>query len=308
MATFAKNSYDSASYAAARPTYPRLLYDVVLEFHRKGRSEGLEGWDRAVDLGCGTGQATVQLLANDGQLGFQRVIAVDPSPNMIQVATEAIPEHLKSQVEFHESAAEELGFIKDGTVDLVVAAQSAHWFDWTRTWPEFQRILKPGGSFAFWGYSELRLARHPELTPIISAYSQGSDPATSLGPHWESRRRVLDNHFLDVDPPAHGWADFTRVFYTGGHYPELPGGPHEDVIVRKIMPWAGGPGGGLMGYLETYSSLYRYREAFPEDRERVEGDIATRFRRRLMEGAGETDEKALVEVEWPLALVMVRKV
>ncbi|KAJ7916156.1 S-adenosyl-L-methionine-dependent methyltransferase [Mycena leptocephala] len=304
MATFAKGSYDSARYAAARPTYPRLLYDVVLQFHKKGPANAdSDRWECAVDLGCGTGQATVQLLADDERPGFQNVIAVDPSPNMVQVAKEGISAHVKSRVEFRHSTAEDLSFVEDGTVDLVTAAQSAHWFDWSRVWPELQRILKPGGTFAFWGYSDVRLTRHPELTPLISAYAQGTDPATSLGPHWEQPgRKILDNHFLDVDAPAQGWTDLTRKFYTGAHYPALPG-PHEDVIVKKTMTW----GGGFADYLGTYSSLHRYHEAFPADLAREDGDIATRFRRALMEGVGNPDETALVEVEWPLALVMVRK-
>jgi hypothetical protein len=74
-------------------------------------------------------------------------------------------------------------------------------------------------------------------------------------------------------------------------------------MVKKTMTW----GGGFAEYLGTYSSLHRYREAFPADLAREDGDIATRFRRALMEGAGNPDETALVEVEWPLALVMVRK-
>ncbi|KAJ6493978.1 S-adenosyl-L-methionine-dependent methyltransferase [Mycena vitilis] len=291
MATFAKSSYDSASYAASRPTYPRLLYDLVLQFHEKGPAVG------AVDLGCGTGQATVQLLANDEHRGFQSVIAIDPSANMVQVAKESLPEDLKSHVEVRQGAAEDLSFIENGSVDLVTAAQCAHWFDWTGAWPELHRILKPGGTFA----DDIRLTKHPELTPLITAYSQGTDPATSLGPHWEPGRKILDNHFLDISPPASGWTDLMRVFYTGPHYPELP---HEDVILGKTMSW----GGGFAGYLGTYSSLARYHEAFPADRERAEGDIATRFRRALMEAAGDLDKNALVEVEWPLALVMVRKV
>jgi hypothetical protein len=72
------------------------------------------------------GQATVQLLANDEHSGFRSVLAIDPSANMIQVATESIPSQYKSRIEFKQSAAEELSFIEDGTVDLVTAGEHPH--------------------------------------------------------------------------------------------------------------------------------------------------------------------------------------
>ncbi|KAJ7723273.1 S-adenosyl-L-methionine-dependent methyltransferase [Mycena maculata] len=308
MATFSKSSFNSASYAVYRPTYPRLLYDVVLQFHKDGPANAADKWERAVDLGCGTGTEAqvIFCIPGDEHPGFQSVLGLDPSPNMVQVAGESLPEQFRSRVDFRQGFSEDLSFIEDGTVDIVTAAQSAHWFDWTRAWPELHRVLKPGGTFAFWGYTEMRLTAHPELTPIISAYAQGPDPATSLGPHWEPGRKILDNHFLGVDAPAAGWTGLTRVFYTGAHYPALPA-PRE-VIVKKRMPW----GEGLGGYLRTASALHRYHEAYPEDLARADGDIATRFRRGLMEAVGVPEgaegDAALVDVEWPLALIMVRRV
>ncbi|KAF8218219.1 S-adenosyl-L-methionine-dependent methyltransferase [Mycena galopus ATCC 62051] len=320
MATFAQNSYDSGNYAASRPTYPRLLYDVVVQFHKEGEANrDSDRWNRAVDLGCGTGQATVELLANNDHPGFQNVLAVDPSSNMVEVGRNSIPEDLKSRLEFRQATAEDLSFIEDGTVDLITAdrcifhdssmlkahasAQCAHWFDWTRVWPELERILKPGGTFAFWGYSVFRLTQHPELTPLITAYAQGTDPETSIGPHWEPGRKIVDNHFLDVASPSSGWADLTRIFYTGKHFPAVPTDAVQDVVMRKNMTW----GGGFANYLSTFSALHRYHDVFPADRERADGDIATRFRRTLMAAAGNPQETALAEVEWPMALVMVRK-
>lgn len=29
-------------------------------------------------------------------------------------------------------------------------AQACHWFDWNRMWPEAKRVLRKGGSVAFW--------------------------------------------------------------------------------------------------------------------------------------------------------------
>jgi hypothetical protein len=156
-------------------------------------------------------------------------------------------------------------------------------------------------------YSEFRLPQYPHLTPLITEYAQGDDPLTSLGPHWEPGRAILNNHLLDIEDPTSGWADVTRVFFTGAHYPELPE-PHLEPIMRKTMTWGGA---GLHGYLRTFSALNRFHEQFPEDLEHAEGDIATRFLKQLMATAevplGPEGEAQEVEVEWPIALVIARK-
>lgn len=54
MATFGKATFNALSYAASRPTYPRALFDYVFRFHGAGASAAR--WDKAVDLGCGTGR------------------------------------------------------------------------------------------------------------------------------------------------------------------------------------------------------------------------------------------------------------
>ncbi|KAJ7890480.1 hypothetical protein B0H14DRAFT_2432726 [Mycena olivaceomarginata] len=323
MATFAKKSFDAAKYAVSRPTYPRALFDSVLGYHQQ--SLAIPGtnarWTHAVDLGCGTGQASVELLrpvqeegelleaGEEPQLGFTRITGVDPSPQMIEkaVAHAATLGPLGASLKFVQSPAENLKFLDDRSVDMVVAAQAAHWFDWNRLWPELSRVLRHGGTVAFWVYSEFRLPQYPHLTPLITEYAQGTDPATSLGPHWEPGRRILNNHLLDIDAPPTGWDDLTRVFFTGEHYPDLPQ-PHLLPIMRKTMTWGGA---GLHGYLRTFSALNRFHESFPEDLEHAEGDIATRFLKQLMAAAevpeGPEGEAREVEVEWPLALVVARK-
>ncbi|KAJ7180709.1 S-adenosyl-L-methionine-dependent methyltransferase [Mycena filopes] len=325
MATFAKSTFNAARYAVSRPTYPRLLFDSVLTYHEQSLAlPGTNaGWEHAVDLGCGTGQATVELLRSDDSepnetetedfvpqeppKGFDRVTGVDPSAQMIQGAmTHAATLGPRgTALQFIQSPAEKLAFLEDKSVDMVIAAQAAHWFDWEKLWPELNRVLRHGGTAAFWVYSEFRLPKYPELTPLITEYAQGTDPKTSLGPHWEPGRRILANHLQDIPDPR-GWDDVTRVYFTGEHYPDLPQ-PHLETIMSKTMTWGGA---GLHGYLRTFSALNRFHEAFPEDLEHPEGDIATRFLRQLMANAkipltpeGEAQE---VEVEWPVALVVAR--
>ncbi|KAJ6581551.1 hypothetical protein B0H19DRAFT_511905 [Mycena capillaripes] len=325
MATFAKTTFNAARYAASRPTYPRSLFDSVLTYHEQSLAiPGVAArWDHAVDLGCGTGQATAELLRpvrpptkgasleveEEPLLGFSRVTGVDPSPKMIEQAT-AFAASLGARgqaLKFVQGPAEKLAFLDDASVDMVVAAQAAHWFDWTQLWPELGRVLRYGGTAAFWVYSEFRLPQYPHLTPLITEYAQGTDAQTSIGPHWEDGRRILNNHLLDIAPPPSGWADAKRVFFTGEYYPDLPP-PQIEPIMRKTMTWGGA---GLHGYLRTFSALHRFHETFPEDLQRADGDIATRFLRSLMEGAqvplGVEGEAQEVEVEWPLALFIARK-
>jgi predicted TPR repeat methyltransferase len=70
MATFAKTTFNAARYAVSRPTYPRSLFDSVLQYHEQSIS--LPGtsarWNHAIDLGCGTGVSAYQKLQMDGNI------------------------------------------------------------------------------------------------------------------------------------------------------------------------------------------------------------------------------------------------
>ncbi|KAI6038185.1 hypothetical protein EDC04DRAFT_2896803 [Pisolithus marmoratus] len=56
----------------------------------------------------------------------------------------------EQKVEFIQCPTESLGFIADEGVDLVIAARSYHWFDWSRVWPKLARTLRKGGTAAAW--------------------------------------------------------------------------------------------------------------------------------------------------------------
>ncbi|KAF8555275.1 S-adenosyl-L-methionine-dependent methyltransferase [Imleria badia] len=309
MATFGKATFNALSYAASRPTYPRALFDYVFRFH--GASGGGR-WDRAVDLGCGTGQATVELTP------FKTIVGVDPSAGMVDAAHRALasPDSSSnvvselSRITYVQSPAEKLAFLEDGSVDLMIAAQSGHWFDWSQMWPEVARVLRKDGTFAIWNYSELRLARYPTLTPLLTHFFQGTDPETSIGPYWEQPgRSILERHLVaipdarDVVPGA--FKDFTRVYFTGAYHPHLPS-PHP-ILMRKCMTW-----NDLYAYLRTASALHTFLERHPQDAVHPEGDLAMRFWRALLSGAAAQDRVVVkpeenVEVEWPLAMILVRK-
>ena len=95
---------------------------------------------RIVDLGCGTGKLTRDLVPR-----FARVIAVEPDVAMRAVLEEVVPE-----AEALASSAESIP-LDTGSVDAVFTAEAFHWFASDETVAEIARVLRPGGGFAiFW--------------------------------------------------------------------------------------------------------------------------------------------------------------
>lgn len=131
-------------------------FGPVAEAYDRGRpgfpaeaARWLVGRDAAVvlELGAGTGKLTRELVA----LGHD-VHATDPDPAMLAVLQRALPD-----VRTSLAGAEEIP-LADRSVDVVVAAQSFHWFDHERALPEIARVLRPGGHVAVcWNLRDERI-------------------------------------------------------------------------------------------------------------------------------------------------------
>jgi ubiquinone/menaquinone biosynthesis C-methylase UbiE len=90
---------------------------------------------RVLDLGAGTGKLTASLV----DLGHE-VVAVDPSPQMLDELRTAVP----GVAATHVGSAEALP-LEDGAVDAITVAQAWHWFDAPAAAAECARVLRPGG-------------------------------------------------------------------------------------------------------------------------------------------------------------------
>jgi ubiquinone/menaquinone biosynthesis C-methylase UbiE len=60
-------------------------------------------------------------------------------------------------LEFKQAPAEKIP-LPDCSVDLIITAQAAHWFDLDAFFSESDRILKPEGCLAIWGYGNAQLS------------------------------------------------------------------------------------------------------------------------------------------------------
>src|SRR5579885_3184893 len=122
--TFGKGA---AFYAAGRKGYPNEVFEVLTA------SAGKES--KVLELGCGTGIATRQLV----DAGYKTIIATDIDPLMLNEAKKLCPE-----VQFQCEDAHALSF-SDQTFDAIVAFGCFHWFCNAKAIAEIQRVLKPSG-------------------------------------------------------------------------------------------------------------------------------------------------------------------
>jgi SAM-dependent methyltransferase len=114
----------AAAYDAGRPTFPVEALTWIL-----GPGRGLQ----VLDLGAGTGK----LAAVAAALGHH-VIAVDPSPEMLEVCRR------QTGVDTMVGAAESIP-LAHASVDAVIVGQAFHWFEHARALPEMARVLRPNG-------------------------------------------------------------------------------------------------------------------------------------------------------------------
>lgn len=127
--------------------------DVSARFYGCGFPipEALEG-QVVVDLGCGTGRDVYVLAQLVGERGF--VHGVDMTPEQLDVARRTAEWHrerfgfAKANVAFHEGFIEDLSFLADASVDVVVSNCVVNLSPAKeRVLAEVHRVLKPGGTF-----------------------------------------------------------------------------------------------------------------------------------------------------------------
>ena len=134
-----RSTFDGAAalYDEVRPGYPEGLFDDVVSL------SGIPSGGRVLEVGCGTGQATLPL----ARRGYE-ILCVELGENLAAVARRNLAEYPRVEV---LTGAFEGTPLPEAAFDLLVSATAFHWLDPTVAYRKAARALKPGGTMAlFW--------------------------------------------------------------------------------------------------------------------------------------------------------------
>ena len=177
-------------FAVPADAYDRFMgrYSMLLS-PQLADVAGVRAGQRVLDVGCGPGALTTELVA---RVGADSVSAVDPSESFVAAAHERFPE-----VNVQQSSAEQLPF-PDGGFDAVLAQLVVHFMsDPVAGVTEMRRVTRKDGVVA----------------ACVWDYEGGKSP---LSPVWEAAHK-LDPDVQDESRLAgarHG--DLKRVFTSAG--------------------------------------------------------------------------------------------
>jgi SAM-dependent methyltransferase len=131
----------SSTFRISGETYDRFMgrYSARLAVPFADAA-GIEPGQRGLDVGCGPGALTTELVR---RLGAENVAAVDPAPQFVDAVRERLP-----GVDARVASAEELPFA-DGEFDASLSQLVLHFVtDADATAREMRRVVRPGGTVA----------------------------------------------------------------------------------------------------------------------------------------------------------------
>lgn len=129
-----KHTFDeiAEAYDRARPGYPTAAFDDIA--HLADLTPGA----RILEIGCGTGQSTVEW----ARRGYA-VTCIELGAALAEVARRNLAPYSAVDVRVGSFEGADL---PDGAFDLVFASQAWHWLDSEISYGKAARILRPGGS------------------------------------------------------------------------------------------------------------------------------------------------------------------
>lgn len=248
-----RTTFDAVAllYDQVRPGYPDALYDDVVSL------SGIPPDGRILEIGCGTGQATLPF----ARRGY-RLLAVEMGASLAEVARDKLSGY--PQVTVHTGSFEAWP-LETGAFDLVIAATAFHWIDPAVGYRKTAAALRPGGAIALFWNLHVRGESGQEFFDEVQRVYEREAP------------ELLPADYRPLQHPDEEPASVTAEIDASGLF-----GP---VTVRRHVWEQAYDAAGYLRVLDTYSG---HRSLAPEKRERLFQGIAelieTRYGGRITKG------------------------
>lgn len=213
-----RRTFDTAAerYDRVRPGYPSAVFDDLVALGE------LEGGSRILEIGCGTGQATLPL----AERGYA-ITAVELGADLAAIARRKLEDY--PGVDVVVGAFEDWP-VPAQTFDAVVSATAFHWIDPEIRLSKAAQALRPGGTLAIIETRHRPLAEEKLLGELTRCHER-----------WDSAARPSHRH--PEDEPPESWA-------------ELDGSERFDRVESRRYEWTREY--STAGYIElllTYSDI-----------------------------------------------------
>lgn len=271
MTTFSKTGFKTLNYNSFRPRYPASFYKILDSYVRSGNSN--QNIQDALDIGCGTGIATYDLLNI-----AENVEGIDHSQSMVETCDGLKSQRCdqlgikdESRVKFSIGDLDNLPQGK--TYDLITAAQCLHWCkDFPKFFKESHSRLKDKGVLAYWYYVDpvvtdfegtCKFDKPNALQKVNEIYMKYAynDPKL-LGPHWEQPGRdLIKYYYKDINKHIPNlYKDVTIDAYA----PDLediqfPDESKNLTLIKKDISVV-----DIQKYLSTYSAYHNFITSNPD--------------------------------------------
>lgn len=286
---------ESKHYAETRMAYHPSVYESVIANHTATGGQ----LNTLLDIGCGPGLATRALA-----LHFTHATGFDPGEGMIEVARSLDLKTASSEpVGFEVTRAEEMHGIANESIDLITAANAAHWFDIPAFWARAAQVLKPGGSVAMWTSGEP--AAHPD-TPNADAINAAFKKYQEehLEAYFEPGNRLTRDGYKslvmpwDAVPPVEAFDRASLLRKEWSLAEPFHAGQERPISLDLLEKM-----------LATSSPVARWRQANP-DAKGTDRDVVRVLRReieRLLREAGVPDDEHVLRGAAPGVVLLVKR-
>jgi SAM-dependent methyltransferase len=185
MATVSPRQYGrvfdevAVEYDRSRPGYPQELVEEACEL------AGLGPGDLVLEVGCGSGQLTRDLLG----AGLE-VVVVEPGAQLLSLATRNLYD--AGEVMFVNARFEDAE-LPSGRFRAVFAASSFHWIDPEVSWAKVADLLSPGGTLALLQHCGLEERRSlDDQEALLSGLARIAPEIAAVWPSYRDLPSLLE--------------------------------------------------------------------------------------------------------------------